>query len=109
MKQPGLSNRELVAAYKLKAARLMHVAKRLELRASLMELAENAHELNARLSTLCPKYIQNSFEEQLQQNGQDREFLAQMCITTSPTILPDRSELYPRIEGVQTALKSPDC
>ena len=89
MEQTGLSNRERVAAYKLQAARFVQMAKRLEMRASLMELVENAHEFNVRLSTLCPKYIQSRFEEQLQQNGHDREFLAQMCITSSPTTLPD--------------------
>lgn len=89
MEQTGLSNRERIAAYKLKAARLMQVAKRLELRASLMELAENAHDLNVRLSTLCPNFIQSSFEEQLLQNRQDREFLARMCVTSSPTIVPE--------------------
>ncbi len=89
MEQTGLSNRELVAAYKLQAARFLQVAKRLELRASLMELAENAHELNVRLSTLCPNYIESMFEKQLQQSGPDREFLAQMCITLSPPTLPD--------------------
>ena len=93
MEQTGLSNRERVAAYKLQAARFLQMAKQLELRASLMELVENAHELNVRLSTLCPNYIQSRFEEQLQENGQDQEFLAQMCITSHPTSLPDRTAI----------------
>ena len=89
MEQTGLSNRELVAEYRLQAARFLQWLNGLELRASLMELAENAHELNVRLSTLCPNYLQSRFEEQLQQNGQDRDFLAKVCITSSPTTLPN--------------------
>ncbi len=88
MEQTGLSNRELAAAYKLQADRFLQLSKRLELKASLIELAESAHELNVKLSTLCPNYIQSRFEEQMQKNGQDREFLAQMCITLSPTTPP---------------------
>ncbi len=84
MEQTGLSNRELVAAYKLEAAKALQEAKRLERKANLMELVESAYELNARLSTLCPNYIQGTFEEQMQQNGKDREFLTQMRIAISP-------------------------
>lgn len=80
MSQTGLSNRELAAACRLEASRLWAAAQRLERKANLIELAESAHDLNAKLSSFCPDYIVKTFEEELDSHEQDREFLAQMCI-----------------------------
>lgn len=84
MKQRGLSNRELALACRLEALELVKAAKQLELKANLLEVAETLHDFNAKLSNLCPDYILSTFEKQLGSNGQDREFLAQMCIASSP-------------------------
>jgi hypothetical protein len=84
MKQQNLSNRERVAAYRLEASKLMQAAQQLEARANLIQLAEDLHELNTKLSKLCPDYILKTFEEQLRQNEQDQDFLTQRGIASSP-------------------------
>lgn len=79
-----LSNRELAAAYRLEASRLVEAARQIERKAHLIELAETVHDLNAKLSRLCPDYILRTFEEELGSHEQDRKFLAQRCIASSP-------------------------
>lgn len=61
----------------------MQAARQLELQANLIELAENLHDLNTKLSKLCPDYVLKTFEEQLWGNEQDRAFLSQSGIACS--------------------------